>query len=143
MSDYTVAWYEKNWVALAVGIADQGSANSNWYDMSDFHRATVVLMTGTVGAGEDVRASVYTASDGQGTGRVLVKEMTTAQAVNGNDDLAIIEMRTEEMQTALSGARYIRVECTATGTPIYGALLIRHSSRREPVDVTHVDRLIS
>lgn len=143
MSSFTQAFYEVEWIGIAINFAAQGSQNSNWYDMEEFHRAAAVLMTGAVGAGEDVRIGIYTATDGTGTGRTLVKQMTVAQAVNGNDDLALVELRTEEMMTALVNAKFIRIEATATLTPEYGVLLLRRVPRFPPVDVTHIDRLIA
>lgn len=143
MSSFTEAFYEVNWYCLAIPWADQGSANSNWYDMEEFHRASAILMTGTVAAGEDARIAVYAATDGAGTSRTLVKQMTAAQAVNGNDDLAHIEVRTEEIVAALVNGKFIRVEATVTGTPEYGVILVRHVPHYPPVDITHLDRVIT
>lgn len=143
---YTIAFYERTNIVIAIGFRSQGSTVSNWYDMEAFHRATVVLTTGVVQANSSVRAMIFAATDAQGTNRTLVKQMTVAQAVNGNDDLAIIELRTEEMQNALQKAKFIRVECVAVttgGSPYYCVHLLRREPRYAPVDVTHIDRLIA
>lgn len=143
MATYTEAFYEVTRITIAVNFADQGSANSNYYDMEEFHRCTVVLQTGNVGAGENVRVAVYAATTSAGANRTLVKQMTAAQAVNGDNDLALVEVRTEEIATALTNGKFIRVEATATGTPEYTALLLQRVPRFPPVDVTHLDRNIT
>ena len=140
---YTTAFYEDHWFAYAITWADQASANSNYYDMEEFHRATAILMTGTVAAAEDARIAIYAATDGAGTGATVVKQMTAAQAVNGNDDLAIIEIQSEEVVAALANGKFIQIRATVTGTPEYGVMLVLHDPRFQPVDVTHLDRLIS
>jgi len=143
MTTYTQPFFETNWYAIAINWADQASANSNWYDMEEYHRVVGILQTGTVAAGEDVRIAIYAATDGSGTSATLVKQMTAAQAVNGNNDLAFVEVRGEEVEAALANAKFVQIRATATGTPEYGVIINLYVPQYPPVDVTHIDRLIS
>jgi len=141
---YTALFTERNWFVQAITFSGAaGNRNSNYYDMENYHRGVAFLQTGTVAAGEDIRIAIYAATDGAGTSRTLVKQMTAAQAVNGNNDLAVVEFSSEEVVGALAAGKFVRVEATATGTPEYLVNLNLFEPRFAPVDVTHYDRRIT
>lgn len=141
---YTALFTERNWFALVIPFSGaDGNRNSNYYDMEIYHRGVAFLQTGAVAAGEDIRIAIYAATDGAGTSRTLVKQMTAAQAVNGNNDTAVIEFDSSEIIAAVANAKFIRVEATATGTPEYWVNLNLFEPRYPPVDATHYDRRIT
>lgn len=115
--------------------------DSDYVDMSKFHRLMAVVQTGVLGANATFDAKLQHASDTSDTGLedITGKAITQIVKATGDNKQAIINLTPEEMKGAAlninNGARYVRLRITvATNASIGSAVLLGFSPRHAPAD---------
>src|SRR3972149_4285566 len=147
MSEATERWTERNNVAVVIPLASHAvdTVDSTYYSMRDYHKATLLILTGTVPAGAtlDVQIRQATSTAGAGvkgipttaTADKLITQLTAAD----DDKIVAIELDASELDVD-GGFDCIGIRSTAgVDTVPCTAILIRHTPRFKPVGGTSFD----
>jgi len=108
-----------------------GSADTTWVKASDFHSIMALIQTGVLGSSATVDAKLRQATDSSGTSAKDISNRAITQIVkaSGDNKQAIIECRTDELDSA-NGFNYIGLRVTVgTSSSIVGAALIGGNPR--------------
>ena len=117
--------------------------------MRDYHKATLLILTGTVPAGAtlDVQIRQATTTGGAGVKGIpttaspdkLITQLTAAD----DDKIVAIELDASELDVD-GGFDCIGIRSIAAGDTVpCTAILIRHTSRFKPVGVTSFDEVVT
>jgi len=122
---------------LVPDLRAPGVYNTTWLSMQNHQRGVVVLLTGAQAPNATVDLALQQATDAAGTGAKAftpAKAITQLTQVGGDDDdLCIIEFRTEEMDVD-NQFDFIRAVLTVGGANSYTAVLpLRGCSNYPPV----------
>jgi hypothetical protein len=131
--DSNVKLTEKLAVLATLDPASQsaGTVVTSWVKASDFHSIMALIQTGVLGASATVDAKLRQATDSSGTSAKDVANRSITQIVkaSGDNKQALIEMRTDELDSA-NGFNYVALSVTVgTASSIVGAALIGGNPR--------------
>jgi hypothetical protein len=126
--------------------ADQraaGNYNTAWSDVSEHHRAAILLNVGPMAAGATLDLIVQEAQDNAGTGvqAIAGKAITQlTQAGGDQNDFVIIEVRMEELTP---GYGFIRAQLTVAVDAVdLGVWVLGTIPRYPPVPLTLVTEVV-
>ena len=111
-----------------------GTVTTAWVSAANFHRFLANVVTGVLGAGATVDAKLQQATDGSGTGvkDVAGKAITQIIKATGDNKVAMINLRSEELDFA-NGFNFIRASVTVGTTPsLVGVVLLGGVPRFAP-----------
>lgn len=125
--------------AVLAGVIDPDAYaadtyTTGWVSLAIFDAIQAIIMTGTLGTSATVDAKLEQASDGSGTGAkdVSGKAITQLVKASNDDDQAIINCRSDELDVANSFT-HVRLSVTVgTATSDMGALVLGHYARHQP-----------
>jgi hypothetical protein len=125
-----------------------GTVDSGWLDMANFHVIEAMIQTGVLGASATVDAKLQQASDAAGTGveDITGKAITQIVKATGDNKIARISLRPEEMVGALLSfkltARFVRLRITVgTAASLVGGSVrgfIQENGRFSDLDLAGV-----
>lgn len=126
--DVNVKLTEKLAVLATLDPASQsaGTVVTGWVKASDFHSILAMIQTGVLGTAATVDAKLRQATDSSGTSAKDVANRSITQIVkaSGDNKQALIEMRTDELDSA-NGFDYVALSITVgTAASIVGAAVI-------------------
>jgi hypothetical protein len=111
-----------------------GTVVSGWVKAADFHNIMALIQTGTLGASATVDAKLRQATDSSGTSAKDVANAAITQIVkaSGDNKQAMIEIRTDELDSA-NGFGYVALSLTVgTASSVVGAAVIGGNPRVAP-----------
>lgn len=118
--------------------------NTNWLDMSHYHRAVVVIRTDVVGT--DFNADIEISTSGVGAG-ANVHTLKSIDEITADEATVCIELRAEEFSKPTGAPadeyRYFRVETTPDGNCNYTVMVFGISPRYAPVGVSEWDEVVA
>ena len=120
-------------------------ATTGYLSMRDFHKLTVIVMAGAIGALGTVDCKVVQAQDDAGTGVKDISGKAITPLDEGDDNsAAVIEVDTSEMD-ATNNFDYINVILSTGGNVacLTNVLVVRHQPRFSPVDDTNLDEVVA
>ena len=138
---YTQRWSEDNAILERMEPGGyNGTYNTAYVSVKDYHRVTVVLECGTLGGA--VNMQLYQATDTAGTGAKIIagKAITELTAADDNA-IVIVELRTEELDVD-NGFDCVMASIVPFGMNYMSALVIGHQSRFKPVPATGIDEIV-
>ena len=136
--------------AVLVGVIDPDAYaadtyTSAWVHMGNFDAIMAIVMTGTLGSSATVDAKLEQATDGSGTGvkDVTGKEITQLVKASNDDDQAIINCYSHDLDVA-NGFDYVRLSVTVgTATSDAGAVVLGLNARYQPAaDLASVQEIV-
>lgn len=118
--------------------------NTDWLDLSHYHRAAIVIITDVVGTDFNADIEISNTGIGAGTNVHTLKSITQVTADEAN---IVIELRGEELSKPANASsdeyRYFRVETTPDGTCNYVVLVFGISPRYAGVGVSEWDEVVA
>jgi hypothetical protein len=119
---------------------------SAWVNAENYHRLWFYLQVGDLGAAATLDANLQQASDAAGTGAKAIAGKSITQLTqaggDGTDDLACIELQTEELDVD-NGFEFVRFRVTiAVADCTYSASLFGTCSRYKPVPTTNWTEIV-
>ena len=114
--------------------ASAGSASSTWVPVQNFHSILAIITTGVLGASAAIDAKLQQATDSSGTGSkdVTSRAITQILKASGDNKQALINMRTDEIDTTNAYTHVRLVVTVGTAASVYGAQLLGMNPRFAP-----------
>ena len=114
--------------------ASAGSATSTWVPVQNFHSILAIITTGVLGASATIDAKLQQATDSSGTGSkdVASRSITQILKASGDNKQALINMRTDEIDTTNAYTHVRLVVTVGTAASVYGAQLLGMNPRFAP-----------
>ena len=117
---------------ISPGIQVVGVVNGAWIDMQNFHEATFVIQTGTLGASGTINAKIEEATDDIGTGAsdIAAKFIST---ITTDDTSQYISVFTDDMDKN-NNYRYLRAVVTiSVADSAMSVVSLRSEAHHAPV----------
>ena len=114
--------------------ASAGSATSSWVPVQNFHSILAIINTGVLGTSATIDARLQQATDSSGTGSKDVTSRAITQIVkaSGDNKQALINMRSDEIDTTNAYTHVRLVVTVGTAASVYGAQVLGMSPRFAP-----------
>lgn len=117
--------------------SEQNVPSSGWIDLTNYHRAVVIIHVGDTGTTLDADIEIATSSGGAD---IHTLKSITQLASGADNDIVAIEIRGEELAKPTGAPaenyRYLRVETTPNGNCTYDVLVLGFVPRYAPVGTT-------
>jgi hypothetical protein len=151
MSEATELFTEQNKVDIILHPAAHAAvtADSTYYSMRDYHKATLLIQVGDMPAGATFDAQIRQATDTSGGSVKGIPTTATADKVitqlTDADDNKIVAIELDASELDVDGGfDCIGVRTTAAvDTPLVSAILIRHVPRFKAVGTTSFDEVVT
>jgi hypothetical protein len=112
----------------------EGTATTSWISLANHHTLMAILQTGVLGTAATVDAKLRQATDASGTGAkdIAGKEITQIVKASGDNKQAILECRSDDLDTE-AGFAWVALSVTVgTAASILGATLVGVHPRNAP-----------
>ena len=117
-----------------------GGVSTSWFSVADYHRIVVIVFAGTLTGTLD--AAVWQATNvAGGSAKILTGKAITQLAATEDEEIAAIEIRTEEMDVD-GGFDCLRVQTTSSAVNVYAVLVFGFEPRYGEVGTTEWDEVV-
>jgi hypothetical protein len=116
-----------------------GTVVTTWVPVAAFHSIAALIQTGVLGASATVDAKLRQATDSTGTGAkdIAGKALTQIVKASGDNVQAIVECRSDDLDTT-NGYAFVALSVTVgTAASIVGAALIGGNGRYMPASAAN------